>query len=327
MDSLLTSHGAQVGKVAVHALQQTNLQLEMSLLSRFADMVEQYSEFFARGAKILGKLMDQVEPARRTVEAMRKQVADMTTSGVDRVGQLHLLQQLQQEKVLCSHHALHAVDSPSTRSMFYASSSSNPRGLRDPASFPYFFFLFCLTAAHAQLQEPAKKKKGAQSETPAAVLKSMSGDLKYPLHQSCSLGHLENVKFFLELYGDDDVDAPDAEGRTPLHVAAQQGHLPVCLLLLQHRASPFVLAPDGSSALHHFCALRPPQPSSNASPRPPSPSYSATPPSAPTPLSSSAVPPTDDLDSQSFSKVCAVLLRRSHRPVLTSLVVRSSWTR
>ena len=86
----------QVGKVSVHALQQTNLQLESSLLSRFADIVEHYAEFFARGAKVMSKLKEKVEPARRHVEIMKKQIAEMTTSGVDRIGQLHLLEQIQQ---------------------------------------------------------------------------------------------------------------------------------------------------------------------------------------------------------------------------------------
>merc|ERR1719472_596718 len=65
-----------------------------------------------------------------------------------------------------------------------------------------------------------------------------------------------DVPWLLEIMDDgiDDIDATDAEGFTPLILAAHFGHTGICDILLKAKANPNIAAHDGCTAL--LCAVQ-----------------------------------------------------------------------
>lgn len=74
-----------------------------------------------------------------------------------------------------------------------------------------------------------------------------------PLHEAASFGYVTIVRALLPFY---DRVGPDVREkclllRTPLHIAAAQGHLEVCAALIGAGADPLVPCSLGRTALHH----------------------------------------------------------------------------
>lgn len=74
------------------------------------------------------------------------------------------------------------------------------------------------------------------------------------LHGAAEAGKVEEVACILRK-SKDSVNAPDANGWTPLICAANFGHLAVCKLLLNAGADPRICTHSGTTALHYVCRL------------------------------------------------------------------------
>ena len=71
-----------------------------------------------------------------------------------------------------------------------------------------------------------------------------------PLHAAAETGSIEKVRH--QLRKGVDVDAKDAEGEAPIHLAARQGHLIICTELIESaHADPNAQAEDGYTPLHY----------------------------------------------------------------------------
>ena len=77
------------------------------------------------------------------------------------------------------------------------------------------------------------------SEQPNTDINSRSLHGLTALHAAAENGHLDIVRLLLD--HDADIDAQDSMGRTPLHVASQQGHRDIVRLLLEHNADILAL--------------------------------------------------------------------------------------
>jgi len=82
--------------------------------------------------------------------------------------------------------------------------------------------------------------------------KPFDQDQRTWLHIASAEGHLPLVKFLLTSTENQDIDSPSSNGWTPLHEAANGGHLLVCHYLIKQGASVDVRTSDGNLPLHYF---------------------------------------------------------------------------
>lgn len=74
-----------------------------------------------------------------------------------------------------------------------------------------------------------------------------------PLHRAAFWGDDATVRLLAELCAD--VDATDARGKTPLHVAVEKGNLQTALTLVDFGANCTIKDNDGNVALENRCSL------------------------------------------------------------------------
>lgn len=79
-----------------------------------------------------------------------------------------------------------------------------------------------------------------------------------PLHEAASLGAAAIVKMLMPYYDRRGLDVPGPRWRTPLHLAARDGHFEVCQALVRASADPQVACSHGKTAVHYaaLCGTR-----------------------------------------------------------------------
>lgn len=70
-----------------------------------------------------------------------------------------------------------------------------------------------------------------------------------PLHRAAARGHLSCVALLLQHMTPAESDTRNVEGNTALHLAAYNGHIKVCGVLITAGASPHLTKPSGQTAL------------------------------------------------------------------------------
>ncbi len=95
-------------------------------------------------------------------------------------------------------------------------------------------------------------KKVQECLKEGAILKAVDSERMTPLHWAAQNGHLEAVRLligkFIEIKAS--IDVQDNNGATPLHYAAVRGHLQVVESLINHEASIDVQDNNGATPLH-----------------------------------------------------------------------------
>lgn len=95
-------------------------------------------------------------------------------------------------------------------------------------------------------------------EKPTETLKSIKDQYteSTPLHYAAANGHIDVVKFLLELFGDDSeaqkelLAVQNDSGNTALHWAALNGNLDIVKLLCEAKADPFIKNESGQDVLY-----------------------------------------------------------------------------
>lgn len=72
------------------------------------------------------------------------------------------------------------------------------------------------------------------------------------LHEAAAINRIDMMEFLLDRYGGElEVDAVDSEGKTPIHVAAREGHVRVIEFLVSMGGNPNLTDSKGWTPLHY----------------------------------------------------------------------------